>query len=148
MSYKPIDDLGVMSLTLWAEARGESAKGQAAVAWVIRTRYENPRWWSRNRGDGIPDDTIAAVCRDPWQFSCWNPSDPNREKMDSPLTLQRPEMVFIRGICLDVLEDRIPDPTNSADHYCVTRIVNYTAWARKRKPCAVIGNHSFFRLEV
>ncbi len=27
------------------------------------------------RGDGIPDDTLAAVCREPNQFSAWNPSD-------------------------------------------------------------------------
>lgn len=148
MSYNPIDDLDVMTLTVWAEARGESAKGQAAVASVIRTRYKNPRWWSRNKGDGIPDDTIAAVCRDPWQFSCWNPNDPNRLKLEDVKTQQRPDFLKIKEICRSVLDGKIPDSTNSADHYCVTEIINYTAWTKRRKPCAVIGKHSFFRLEV
>lgn len=141
-------DMETMALTVWAEARGETPKGQIAVAWVIKNRYEHPRWWSRNRNDGIPDDTIAAVCRDPWQFSCWNPNDPNRVKLADERTLFRDDFKAIRELCVRVLENEIPDPTNTADHYCVTKIVNHVRWAKGRKPCAVIGNHSFFRIEL
>jgi hypothetical protein len=145
--YNPLDDLDVMALTVWAEARGEGIKGQSAVAWVIRNRWEHPRWWSRHR-DGIPDDTIEAVCKDPWQFSCWNPNDPNRRLLDDARTLEHPSLKNIRLICEKVLLSEILDPTDRADHYCTTKIIKYTGWARGRKPVAVIGNHSFFRIEL
>lgn len=147
MSYNPLDDLDVMALTVWAEARGEGIKGQSAVAWVIRNRWENPRWWSRDR-DAIPDDTIAAVCKDPFQFSCWNPNDPNRARLDDPKILLEGHVKNIRLICEKVLRSEIPDPTDRSDHYCTTKIARYTNWARGRKPVAIIGNHSFFRLEL
>ncbi len=147
MTYTPFDDLGIMALTVWAESRGEGVKGQAAVAWVIRNRWEHPRWWSRNR-DGIPDDTIAAVCLDPWQFSCWNPNDPNRARLVNPKTLQDGSVQAIRGICEQVLRSEILDPADRSDHYCTTKIARYTSWARGRKPVAVIGNHSFYRIEL
>lgn len=141
-------DLVTMTLTVWAEARGETREGWKAVAWVIRRRAENPGWWSRQRGDGIPDDTISAVCRDPWQFSCWNPSDPNRSRLDSLATRERPEYLAIRGVCRQVLEATSDDddPTNGADHYCTTAVARHTRWARGRKPVRVIGNHQFYRI--
>lgn len=147
MAYNPLDDLDVMALTVWAEARGESVKGQTAVAWVIKNRYLNPRWWSRNK-DAIPDDTIAAVCKDPWQFSCWNPNDPNRARLENPATLMRPDVLAIRGLCECVLKDEIPDPTKRSDHYCTTKIARHTNWAKGRKPVAMIGQHLFYRIEL
>lgn len=147
MNYNSLD-LDIMALTVWAEARGESKEGQKAVAWVIRNRYENPGWWSRQRGDGIQDDTIAAVCLDPYQFSCWNPSDPNRFRLDSPKTRERPDYLAIRDLCREVLESTShdEDPTEGSDHYCTTAIARYTRWARGRKPVVVIGNHQFYRI--
>lgn len=147
MSYSEFD-IDTMALTVWGEARGETPKGQIAIAWVIKNRYLNPRWWSRQAGDGIDDDTIAAVCRDRYQFSCWNPNDPNWPKLIDPKTKQKPEFQAIRELCIQVLNDLLPDPTNSADHYCVTKIINHVGWAKTRKPCAVIGSHSFYRIEI
>lgn len=141
-------DLTTMALTVWAEARGEMPGGQRAVAWVIRNRFENPGWWSRNAGDGIPDDTIAAVCRDPFQFSCWNPADPNRFRLDNPNTQKRPDYLAIRQICEDVLNSTTADddPTSGSDHYCTIAVARNTRWARGRKPAVVIGNHQFYRI--
>jgi N-acetylmuramoyl-L-alanine amidase len=141
-------DLQTMALTVWAEARGESREGQIAVAWVIRNRWRNPGWWSRQKGDGIPDDTITAVCRDPWQFSCWNPSDPNLFRLLSPQTLSRTDYLSILTLCRQVLdvESRTADPTGGADHYCTKAIAKHTRWAKGRKPIAVIGNHQFYRI--
>jgi N-acetylmuramoyl-L-alanine amidase len=147
MAYNPLNDLDVMAKTVWAEARGEDTVGQQAVAWVIRNRYEHPRWWSRHR-DAITDDTIAAVCRDPWQFSCWNPNDPNRSRLDNPKLLEDSAFKAIRQICEMVLRGELPDPTGKSDHYCTTKVARYTNWARGRKPVKVIGNHSFYRLEI
>lgn len=140
-------DLTTMALTVWAEARGESEEGQRAVAWVIRNRFDNPGWWSRQRGDGIPDDTIAAVCRDPWQFSCWNPSDPNRWRLDQSATQERDDYQRIKQLCIQVLaESYEDDPTRDSDHYCTKAVAPHTRWAQGRKPVAVIGNHQFYVL--
>jgi spore germination cell wall hydrolase CwlJ-like protein len=136
-----------MALTVWAEARGETREGQQAVAWVIRNRYENPGWWSRQAGDGISDDTIAAVCRDRFQFSCWNPADPNRSRLDNPKTQERPDYKAIRVLCEEVLQQtRNDDPTFGSDHYCTTIIARHTRWARGRRPVVVIGGHSFYSI--
>jgi len=140
-------DLETMALTVWAEARGEGPDGIAAVAWVIRNRWENPGWWSRQRGDGIADDTIAAVCREPYQFSCWNPSDPQRVRLLNPATKERIDYQFCRKICEQVLNAPIEDDlVKGADHYCTKAVVRYTRWARGRTPVKVIGNHQFYRI--
>jgi N-acetylmuramoyl-L-alanine amidase len=147
MDYNPLDDLDVMALTVWAEARGEPIKGQIAVAWVIRNRWEHPRWWSRNR-DSIPDDTIAAVVKDPYQFSCWNPNDPQRKQLENPRMLNDLAFMEIREICRMVICNEVFDPTGGADHYCTTKVAKYTSWAKGRIPIKVIGRHSFYRIEL
>jgi hypothetical protein len=62
----------IMALTIWAEARGESAAGKIAVGTVILNRVEHRKW------DG---ETIREVCLWPWQFSCFNEKDPNRARL-------------------------------------------------------------------
>lgn len=141
-------DLDIATRTVWAEARGEGPDGQAAVAWVLKNRALNPRWWSRN-GDEVPDDTIAAVCVDPWQFSCWNSNDPNRAKLLA-LPKTDPTYIRIRDICRKVFEGTIPDPTKKADHYLVTSWIPRTQWAKtnEAKKTVTIKNHTFYRLEI
>lgn len=168
-------DLEIMALTVWAEARGEGNEGMAAVAWVIRHRWENPGWWSRNRGEAgegmsavawairqrfehqgvlgrkygekVEDDTIAAVCLDPFQFSCWNPSDPNRPRLLNPATRERSDYLLCRKICDQVLSSpSADDPVKGADHYCTKAVAKYTRWARGRTPVKVIGNHQFYHI--
>lgn len=139
-------DLDQVALTVWAEARGEPMRGQVGVIWVILNRWRQPGWWSRQRGDGIADDTLAAVCRDPWQFSCWNPSDPQSQQLHDPDTLQRPDVQKIRALVQATLAGQHLDPTGGADHYCTIAIARWTRWARSRKPVALIGNHLFYRL--
>lgn len=140
-------DLETMALTVWAEARGEPVEGQRAVAWVIRNRYEHPGWWSRGKGDGIPDDTIAAVCRSKAQFSCWSASDPNHCRMYDLATGRTLACIRIRALCRDVLEATgLEDPTHGADHYCTRAVADKTAWARGKVPVVTIGNHQFYRL--
>lgn len=140
-------DLITLALTVWAEARGEGLDGQRAVAWVIRTRWEHPGWWSRQRGDGIPDDTITAVCRDPCQFSCWSPDDPHYPRLFLPATRERLDYQLARKVGEDVMNaPPEADITGGADHYCTKAVARYTRWARGHKPIRVIGNHQFYRL--
>lgn len=138
-------DLKIMALTVWAEARGEPEIGQRAVAWVIRNRFETPGWWSK--APRIAANTVAAVCRCPWQFSCWNESDPNRKRLDDPATQNRADYLAIRKLCFDVLsESPMKDPTVGSDHYCTRAVADKTRWAQDRGPVAKIGNHYFYRI--
>jgi len=88
------------------------------------------------------------VVKDPYQFSCWNPNDPQRARLDWPQTLQDPAVQAIRRLCEQVIRAELPDPTDGADHYCTTKVARYTRWARGRNPVKVIGAHSFYRIEL
>jgi len=70
-----VGDLRAVAMTLYGEARGCHLLDCLAVMAVIRERYLRPGWWSREPGDGIPDDTWEAVVRDPWQFTSWHTHD-------------------------------------------------------------------------
>ena len=69
MSPDPID---ILARTIWGEARGDGRVGMEAVASVVLNRVADPGWWGRD---------IVSVCQTPWQFSCWNKNNPNREKL-------------------------------------------------------------------
>lgn len=139
-------DVDQVTLTLYGEARGETWEGQRAIVHVILNRYAHPGWWSRQQGDGIPDDTLAAVCRDPYQFSCWNPSDKNSAILRNPNTLKKPEVQRLRRAIEQELESPGIDPTHGATHYCTRKVAPYTGWAKGRKPVKIIGNHQFYKI--
>ncbi len=129
-------DLDVAARTVWGEARNQSAMGKVAVASVIRNRAAAPRWWGRG---------VAGVCQKRAQFSCWLPDDPNCAKCHA---VDHSDPVFVEclRIMRGVLTGKMPDPTNGADHYH-TRTIS-PAWAEGKTPCATIGAHVFYRLEL
>ncbi|MGC2855987.1 cell wall hydrolase [Novispirillum sp. DQ9] len=128
----------VLARTLYGEARGESLAGKEAVACVILNRVARAQarggshWWGRD---------VAGVCLKPWQFSCWNATDPNRDKL---LSVTESDRAF--RACLDVadraLAGTLADSTRGATHYH-TRTVT-PAWSRGRTPCAEVGAHVFY----
>jgi N-acetylmuramoyl-L-alanine amidase len=140
-------DIDALARTLWAEARGEGLTGMEAVACVIINRHivsiqENGFWWSENK-DEIPDNTIEAVCRDPWQFSCWNKNDPNLDKL---LSLTPDDRLFAVALKIaeDAIDGKIPDITRGATHYYNPKAVKSPEWA-DGKPLCIIGKHHFYR---
>ena len=129
----------ILARTLWGEARGEGVAGMRAVAHVVLNRVRLAqagavRWWG---------DDIVGVCRKPYQFSCWNRTDPNRPRV---LAVSGRDPVFATAlhIARDVLERGGPDPTFGATHYHAQGVVPY--WARGHAPVSVIGRHLFYRL--
>ena len=143
MKYRP-EDVLALARTLWGECRGEPREGQIAVAWVIRNRAENPGWWSRQR-DGVPDDTVEAVCLDRNQFSCWWDKQASRVK-----TRTREQLGELYQLAYDVLDDQIPDPTDGADHYHTILRPEYAkswppAWAKGRVGQR-FGSHLFYKI--
>jgi len=129
--------LDVLARTVYGEARGERIAGKEAVAAVIMNRVRRARkrggyWWGAD---------VESVCTKPWQFSCWNRSDPNRDR----ILAAGPENSTFQS-CLRVarraLEGRIEDPTDGATHYHNTRVRPH--WAKGRQPSAEIGRHLFY----
>ena len=135
--YSPLD-IDTLIRTVYGEARGEPMEGKIAVAHVALNRLKHPGWWSRNRDD-IPDDTLAAVCRDPYQFSCWLENDPNRNVI---LTALAPALAESAQAVELVLAGIEPDPTGGATHYHA--IGAMPKWAAGRTPTAIIGHHVFY----
>jgi spore germination cell wall hydrolase CwlJ-like protein len=135
-------DVDVLARTIYGEARGESMQGKRAVGNVVVNRARNPGWWSRGV-DGEPDDSVAAVCLKPWQFSAWNHGDPNRLKVED-VTLDNELFRDCYYAALAVLQDRAGDPTDGATSYHATSMDPPPDWAQGRAPLCRIGGHAFY----
>lgn len=127
------EDIDVLARTLWGEARGEGAQGMRAVACVVMNRVKAPGWWGRD---------VQGVCRKPFQFSCWNSNDPNREKLLA-VTEDDGHFALARLIAEQAIRGEVADFTGGATHY-FAKGATIPFWARGMKPCAVIGRHLFF----
>ncbi len=127
--------LTILAQTLWGEARGDGEAGMAAVAAVVINR-----WRTRYRGC----TTVAEVCLDPAQFSCWNRNDPNRPALER--VAAQPDAAFQAAgkIAALALGGQLPDPTVGARHYVATWLRDRPYWLNDKRPCAVIGRHEFY----
>lgn len=139
LAYYQKLEIDTLARTLWGEARGEGVEGMKAVACVILNRVKVAQeagkyWWGNN---------IIQVCQKPYQFSCWNRSDPNFKKLiavdDTDLHFATALRIARRAV-IGALEDI----TYGATHYHAAGIEPY--WARREKPCAVIGKHIFYHI--
>lgn len=131
-------EIDTLARTVWGEARGETAQGKLAVAYVIMNRVNmdlhgdgRPDWW----GEGI----VGVCCRDR-QFSCWNHNDPNRVKL-MEATLADPVFAQCMIAAITAAHRLAPDPTQGATHYLAKG--TETAWSRG-KPYLSIGRHKFY----
>lgn len=132
--------IDVLARTLWGEARGEGSTGMQAVAAVIlnRVRVAEARggyWWGNN---------IIQVCQKAYQFSCWNRSDPNFQKLQA-VDAKDPYFAAALRIAKQAIDGGLHDPTGGATHYHAAGMEPY--WALRKKPSAVIGRHIFYAME-
>jgi spore germination cell wall hydrolase CwlJ-like protein len=131
----PVD---VLARTLWGEARGEAVAGKQAVASVVLNRVRRARerggryWWGAS---------IEEVCRRPWQFSCWNESDPNRAKLEK-VGMDNPAFRQCVRVASQAVAGTLDDATGGATHYHTAGID--PPWSRGRIPSATIGRHLFY----
>ncbi|HRQ60493.1 MAG TPA: cell wall hydrolase [Alphaproteobacteria bacterium] len=130
----------VLARTLWGEARGEGVRGMEAVACVIQNRVHVARekeryWWGNN---------IIQVCQKPYQFSCWNRSDPNFQKLQA---VDGKDIHFASAlrIARRAVLECLMDITNGATHYHADSIEK-PYWAKGVDPRATIGKHIFYRI--
>ena len=126
-------DVDTMARTMWGEARGEVRGGMQAVGGVILNRVADARW----------PNSIAAVCKQPFQFSCWNSNDPNLPKLR---TVGLADTAFREAFKLarDAAIGRLPDNTGGANHYHHRSI--RPSWALGHQPNFELGQHVFYKL--
>lgn len=137
--YKNIT-IDTLARTIWGEARSEGTSGMEAVASVILNRVRVAQdaggkfWWGSN---------IIQVCQKPYQFSCWNRSDPNYQKLQS---VTEKDLYFATAlrIARRAVEAKIADQTGGATHYHTTDILPY--WAKGEAPSATIRRHVFYKM--
>jgi N-acetylmuramoyl-L-alanine amidase len=141
---KPVDkehlEIEILAKTLYGEARGEGLIGLEAVANTIMNRVKVAKekggkfWWG---GD------VISVCTKPYQFSCWNKKDPNREKLEK---LNSKDKIF--AACLRIARKAVAgilkDNTEGSTHYHTKAIEPF--WAKNQIPDAEIGEHLFYKL--
>jgi len=135
-----LESIDTLARTVWGEARGEGSAGMRAVAAVILNRLavaqaQGGYWWGA---------TIIDICRKPYQFSCWNARDPNRERL-LRVTKDDPAFRAALGIAESALSGLLADHTSGATHYHAAGVS--PVWAKRSRPVAVIGRHIFYRLE-
>ncbi|NCT40945.1 MAG: cell wall hydrolase [Alphaproteobacteria bacterium] len=131
----------VLARTLWGEARGEGTIGPEAVANVIQNRVKTAQdnggkyWWGGN---------IIQVCQKPYQFSCWNRSDPSFKKLQA---VGEDDLYF--ATCLRIARravlGQLNDHTGGATHYHADYVAPY--WAKGETPTVTIGRHIFYDLK-
>ncbi|PCI00624.1 MAG: hydrolase [Alphaproteobacteria bacterium] len=132
----------VMARTLWGEARSEGVKGMEAVAHVILNRVKYAKnnggkfWWGHD---------VTTVCQRPYQFSCWNHSDPNRARI---IALDSSDIHF--QTCVRVARRAIygglgRDMTKGATHYHTFHV--NPIWSRDIEPVTIVGGHKFYDLK-
>ena len=125
----------VLARTMWGEARSEGAEGMQAVASVVLNRLKfSPSWWG---------ETIKGVCLKPYQFTCWNPHDPNRLKLLA-VTDADPQYSVALKLASYALDGSLVDNTKGATMYQV--IGTGAAWSRGATISAIIGRQEFYAL--
>lgn len=125
-------DSEILARTIYGEARNQGTDGICAVANVIMNRVKLNGW----RGHDV-----RSVCLKPFQFSCWNQSDPNRAKIMAVTTADP-----IYEQCLEIagaaIAGTLPDIVGNADSYQVINTGAY--WSKGLTPVATIIDHEFY----
>ncbi|MCB9988651.1 MAG: cell wall hydrolase [Rhodospirillales bacterium] len=139
LAHSRDQEIDTLARTIWGEARGEGSAGMEAVAAVIMNRVKvaeskGSYWWG---------NTVIGVCRKPWQFSCWNASDPNRERL---IAVDEKDLYFATAlrIARRAVYGVLPDPTGGATHYHAAGLS--PSWIKGQRPSGVIGRHIFYQL--
>ncbi|MGO4561849.1 cell wall hydrolase [Rhizobiales bacterium 3FA27D7] len=118
---------------IYFEARGESLRGQAAVAQVILNRVRNPAYPNSICGVVYQNDDWLNRCQ--FSFAC----DGRRKRIEDPARYKIAQDV---GMAVTAGKIFIPEVGSSTHYYAA--YVN-PGWARAMKKMTRIGLHIFYR---
>lgn len=117
-----------LALNIYYEARGESVKGQAAVAWVTLNRLQEEERPS----------TICGVVFEKSQFS-WTLKKKNRNPKD--LESYERAMEIANDVLLEYGTGH--DPTNGSTYFHTLKVK--PKWSKVFEKTVKIGNHIFYK---
>ncbi len=126
-----------LARTIYGEAGQETTTGKQAVACVIMNRVRSPRW----------PNSVSAVCRQPWQFSCWNSNDPMRARIENRLPGSSSAFDECVRVAKQAARGQLSDITGGATHY-YANYIKEPAWVRNSPGAQLalkVGVHLFYR---
>ncbi len=126
-------DLQIGAATVFMEASGEPDEGKLAVASVLVNRLKTGRWGK----------TLAAVCFAPHQFSSWNYTGSNMERLANINDID-PVLAACEQAMSNAMHGTAPDPTGAALYYFADYI-DPPAWSHNLTFTIKIGRHEFFK---
>ena len=128
----------LLARMLFGEARSCSDEEKTAVAYTVLNRVDDGKRWNGT--------TIRGVVLKPWQYSCFNRNDPNKEKLKDPEKYDKISWERCLGVAQGVVSRESKDFTKGATHYFNPNVVN-PSWASKMTRIGRIGNskHVFYR---
>ncbi|MGJ5618514.1 cell wall hydrolase [Sulfitobacter sp. MF3-043] len=121
-----------LSEALYFEARGETVKGQFAVAEVIMNRVKSARFPGSLCGVIHQGTGKKYGCQ--FTYTC----DGNKEVIAEPMAFTR-----VSKVARVILDGNAPKLTDGATHYHTTAV--RPSWARVYTKTARIGQHLFYR---
>lgn len=127
-----LQDMDIAARTIAGEARGEPYEGQIAVACVILNR------WRIGMGQ-----SLFEVCLQPYQFSCWNTGDPNRQYISKLRAYDKVYQTAMRAL-IGAIDN--PLRYGPITHYHAANIT--PAWAKNMRRATQIGRHIFYKNAV
>jgi len=130
----PINEYICMAHAIYHESAAEPFESKLAVANVIKNRMKSDRW----------GNTACEVVLDPAQFSYLR--DARRRKLVIRNSIDYQAFYESAVIAFHILEGRLYDPTNGANHYYNPSLAA-PKWASKGTNVQIIGNHKFMHIE-
>ncbi|MBZ9981845.1 MULTISPECIES: cell wall hydrolase [unclassified Mesorhizobium] len=118
---------------IYFEARGESVRGQAAVAQVILNRVRNPAYPNSICGVVYQNDSWFNRCQ--FSFAC----DGRKKRIDNPVAYKTAQDV---GMAVTAGKVFIPE-VGSSTHYYANYV--HPNWAGTMQKMTKIGLHIFYR---
>ncbi|MBZ9739117.1 MULTISPECIES: cell wall hydrolase [unclassified Mesorhizobium] len=118
---------------IYFEARGETVRGQAAVAQVILNRVRNPAYPNSICGVVYQNDSWFNRCQ--FSFAC----DGRKKRIDNPVAYKTAQDI---GMAVTAGKIFIPE-VGSSTHYYAQYV--HPGWARTMQKMTKIGLHIFYR---
>ncbi len=126
------DELKCLSEALYFEARGETVKGQFAVAEVILNRVESDRFPSS--ACGVINQGTGKKYQCQFTYTC----DGQKEVIKEKRAYER-----VSKVARAALDGVAPELTKGATHYHTTAVK--PQWSKVYTKTAAIGTHIFYR---
>jgi len=138
--FEKLKERELLALAVYGEARGEPIEGKIAVASVIMNRLKRNGWYGKD---------LYEVILKPYQFSCFNPGDPNRRRLEiiaenfSDYILNYEKLRECYWVACGFLDHYLTSNVGDATHYHAVYI-DPPSWAQEMVEVARIGNHIFY----